>query len=243
MMTGNITMNPLPEYQVRVSQRAKNVSIHISHQGKVEVVVPRGFDQSCIPEIVSKRQEWIARTTQRLEMERQTVPAIATEPLPQQVWLQSIPEKWTVSYRSTAGSRLVANMDGQKLKIQGPTSDIAACQRLLQRWLSHKAQHHLTPWLRQVSREVSLPCGTITIRHQKTLWASCSSKKSISLNAKLLFLPQNLVRYVLIHELCHTVHMDHSPRFWALVGEKEPDYKQLDEELRKAWRFVPTWAE
>jgi len=51
------------------------------------------------------------------------------------------------------------------------------------------------------------------------------------------------VRYVFIHELCHTIHMNHSPKFWALVAEKEPNYQQIDRELRKAWRYVPAWAE
>ncbi|NJR66755.1 MAG: M48 family metallopeptidase, partial [Leptolyngbyaceae cyanobacterium CRU_2_3] len=99
------------------------------------------------------------------------------------------------------------------------------------------------PWLRQVSREVELPCNKIAVRGQKTIWASCSSKKNISLNYKLMFLPPELVRYVFIHELCHTAHLNHSENFWAFVEEKAPDYQLYDTELNKAWCYIPPWIE
>jgi predicted metal-dependent hydrolase len=65
----------------------------------------------------------------------------------------------------------------------------------------------------------------------------------ISLNYKLLFLPPEVVRYVFVHELCHTIHMNHSTAFWNLVAEKEPDYECLDTELQNVWRYVPAWVE
>lgn len=236
-------MTNSPIYRVRVSQRAKNVSIHVSHQGEVEVVIPQGFDPQRVPEIVKKRQDWIAKTTRRLEMERLTTPA-PLEALPERIWLQAIAEEWTVTYQPLKSSSLVASSLGNyHLSLQGPTQNLEACQRVLQRWLGRKAQIHLVPWLRQISREVKLPCGSISVRHQKTLWASCSSKQSISLNAKLMFLPPPLVRYVFIHELCHTIHLNHSVQFWDLVETKEPSYERLDRELQKGWRYIPTWAE
>ncbi|NJR40930.1 MAG: M48 family metallopeptidase [Leptolyngbyaceae cyanobacterium CSU_1_4] len=110
-----------------------------------------------------------------------------------------------------------------QLIIQGKV-DPTHCSLALQYWLKRKAEAHLSPWLRLISQEINLPCHQISVRGQKTLWASCSSKKNISLNFKLLFLPPHLVRYVLIHELCHTIHLDHSQKFWALVEHKEPNY-------------------
>jgi predicted metal-dependent hydrolase len=51
------------------------------------------------------------------------------------------------------------------------------------------------------------------------------------------------VRYVFVHELCHTIHMNHSAAFWNLVAEKEPNYERLDTELQNVWRYVPAWVE
>jgi predicted metal-dependent hydrolase len=81
------------------------------------------------------------------------------------------------------------------------------------------------------------------IRGQSGRWGSCSSNKTLSLNYKLLFLEPELVRYLIIHELAHTRHMNHSARFWRTVGEFEPRYKELDQEIGESWRDVPAWLE
>jgi predicted metal-dependent hydrolase len=86
-----------------------------------------------------------------------------------------------------------------------------------------------------------MPLRGLLVKNQRTRWASCSAKKNLSLNTKLLFLSPDLVRYVLIHELCHTVYMDHSKEFWRFVASHEPGYKALDQALREAWKTVPDW--
>jgi predicted metal-dependent hydrolase len=113
---------------------------------------------------------------------------------------------------------------------------------VLRRWLTRYAQQQLEPWLRRVSVETGLTFTQVTIRGQKSRWGSCSRRRTISLNYKLLFLPPHLVRHVLIHELCHTQHLNHSAKFWALVSQKEPAYRPARVELRSAWRSVPRWT-
>lgn len=231
-------------YRVRESRRAKHVSIKISLLGEVEVVVPIGYDQQRIPELVKQRDNWIAETVQQLRAERQTVSPLSQETVPHQIMLRSQSECWTVRYTQTADARLrvIATAD-HCLQVVGPTQDQDACRQVLRRWLRNYASVHLVPWLEQVSQDVNLPFHRVTVRGQKTRWASCSSRQDISLNYKLLFLPADLVRYVFIHELCHTLQMNHAAPFWTLVEEKEPNYKQLDAELRKAWPYVPVWVE
>lgn len=230
-------------YRIRASQRAKHVSIKVSHLGEVEIVIPQGFDVRRIPEIVEKRQDWIAKTTRRLRAERQALPQLGGT-LPEHISLQSITENWSVKYRTTPGSQIIASVTKpHHLLISGQIDNIEACRQGLRRWLSRKAQIHLIPWLKQVSRSIELPCNQVSVRGQKTLWASCSSQKNISLNYKLLFLPPRLVHYVFVHELCHTIHLNHSSHFWSLVAEKEPDYRRLDQEVGKAWCYVPEWVE
>lgn len=233
-------------YYVRESKRARHVSIRVSHLGEVEIVVPYGFDRRQLPEILQKRQDWIAKTTQRIAAERQSfTPGAAVEHLlPDQLQLRSIGEAWVVEYQPGMVSGVsVLPLGADRLLVRGGIQQTATCYKAMKHWLSRKAETHFTAWLRQVSRELDLPCNKISVRGQKTLWASCSGKKNISLNYKLLFLPPHLVRYVFIHELCHTIHLNHSDRFWGLVSEKEPNYRQLDAELNKSWPYVPAWVE
>ncbi|WP_416672751.1 M48 family metallopeptidase [Egbenema bharatensis] len=234
-------------YRVRESTRAKHVSIKVSHLGEVEVVIPQGFDRRKIPEILERRKDWIAKTTQRIAAERQLMAVKTPEPaqkLPSHLELRSIAQTWSVKYYQGGGNQLIANVSGtNQLAVHASLDQPQACYRVLRHWLMRKAEAELLPWLQQVSQEMNLPYHQAAVRGQKTIWASCSGKKNISLNYKLLFLPSYLVRYVFIHELCHTVHLNHSVQFWNLVAEKEPDYRLYDSELNKGWCYIPEWVE
>ena len=76
--------------------------------------------------------------------------------------------------------------------------------------------------------------GRISIREQKTRWGSCSAKKNLNFNWKLMLAPPDVLDYVVVHELCHLIHLDHSPAFWALVGSVLPDYR-----ARRRWLNDP----
>ncbi len=72
----------------------------------------------------------------------------------------------------------------------------------------------------------------VSIRNQKTRWGSCSRKGNLSFSYRLLFLPERLRDYVIVHELCHLREFNHSPDFWALVSQTFPDYRELRARLR-----------
>ncbi len=242
LMAGQLTA--LPGYKIRESLKAKHVSLRMTVQGGLEVIVPQGFDQSRIPEILHTKQNWIAKTIGRLEEQRQQLSLEASHELPDHLQLRAIDQCWQVEYQPTQSQRItLTEKDKSRLILRGCTHNEDACKSLLQQWLSHKAYQRLVPWLWSVSQELNLPFNKASVRGQKTLWASCSQQKNISLNYKLLFLPSHLVRYVLIHELCHTTHLNHSAQFWGLVFEKESEYKALDRELRKSSHYVPGWLE
>ena len=72
----------------------------------------------------------------------------------------------------------------------------------------------------------------ITIRDQKTRWGSCSSTGTLSFNYRLMFAPPKILDYVVVHELCHLTHMNHSKEFWNMVALYMPDYKEHRQWLR-----------
>ena len=74
--------------------------------------------------------------------------------------------------------------------------------------------------------------GRITIRNQKTRWGSCSSDGNLNFNFKLFFLPEHLMDYVVVHELAHRIHMNHSKDFWKVVATYCPEYKKCTQELK-----------
>ncbi len=138
--------------------------------------------------------------------------------------------------------RLRQASTGNRLVLSGETNHRAACLALLRRWLRLKARRHLVRWLEDLAVELGMTFTRAAVRAQRTRWGSCSLRKSINLNVKLLFLPPELVRYVLVHELCHTVHPNHSPEFWRLVSRHEPGFRERRRVLRLAARYVPDWV-
>ncbi len=240
----------LPAYRVRESRRAKNVSLKIDVTGEVEVVVPPGYDQGRIPDLVRQRQGWILKHQRRLGAARQDTVADWQAERPQRLELrwntpqsQARPaDSWRVIYEPQPGPTLCLPLSDKTLKVRGSDRNAAHTQ-VLRDWLAHYAQRQLVPWLRQLSFDIDLPFRQVKIRGQKTRWGSCSSQQHISLNYKLLFLPQELVRYVLVHELCHTVHMNHSAAFWRLVEQKLPGHAPHRQALKQGWKYVPRWVE
>lgn len=109
------------------------------------------------------------------------------------------------------------------------------------RLLPEKARGYLIPMLARLSKDTELEYRCVRIKWQRTVWGSCSSKGSINLSARLIFLPPELVRYVLIHELCHTKHLNHSASFWRLVASLEPAYRDREAVLHRTEHLVPGW--
>ena len=222
-----------PPYTVRVSARAKRLHLKVLRTGSVEVVAPKGFDLQHIPHFVAQHHEWVRQTLAKFA-------ANDINQLPACVHLPAVAEQWLVNYTHPIGPCLKDTHGHRPITIDAPTSTQARQQ--LHAWLNQQAKTHLVPWLEQLSRRLGLHFERATIRAQKTRWGSCSARRTISLNRNLLFLAPELVRYVLIHELCHIVHMNHSQRYWQLVGDIEPNYRNLDARLRHGYRDVPGWA-
>jgi hypothetical protein len=82
------------------------------------------------------------------------------------------------------------------------------------------------------NQSLEYPVGKVSIKNQKTRWGSCSGKRNLSFNYKIIFMPENLRDYIIIHELCHLKEMNHSKNFWTLVSQKVSDYKALRKQIK-----------
>lgn len=226
-------------FSVRESGRARRLSIKVYPRGRVEVVVPKRTRPREVQQFVNEHRDWIRRTRAQFAEEHHPEPFR----LPGRIELPGIDRTAVVSYREERGAKSVRyRCSGSDLRLSGATGNDQLCVNALKRWLAGMARQHFGPRLRQLSAATGNRYERMHVRGQKTCWGSHSSTGTISLNYCLLFLEPALVRYLMIHELCHAKHMDHSRRFWARVARFEPDYRRLDRRLSDAWRHIPTWV-
>lgn len=235
----------VPAYTVRSSARARRVQLRVLPQGIVEAVVPHGVGPRAVDAFVAQHRQWIAKRLARIDAQRQSRPHLFEDP-PRRVHLTSLDRAWAVNYvwldDAASGPARPGARERSGGVLEVRAADAEAARALLRRWLMRQAKEHLVPWLRQTAAELGLDVGGVSVRAQKSRWGSCSARGNISLNRNLLFLPPEGVRYLFVHELCHTVHMNHSRRFWALVARLDPHFERHEALLRGAHDYVPLWA-
>jgi predicted metal-dependent hydrolase len=232
------------EYTVRESKRARRVSLRMRRLEGLEVVVPAGFDHRHIPHVLEAHGAWIERQLARTAKERALMVPDPPGGRPTETCLPAIDEVWRITYRPTQSERVsVREISGRELLVSGRAENADACRAALRRWLKRRAQATLVPWLERLADEHGFEHARTSVRLQRSRWASCSSRGTITLNAKSLFLPPELVEHVLLHELCHTVHPNHSGSFHALLASHDPTSAENSRSLRDGWRHVPRWTE
>jgi len=237
-------MTLISEYSVKESARVKHARLKLSMREGLVVVVPTGFDHGRIPGILKKKERWLESAWERIDIQRKFFEPEPPGTVPERLMLRGIGEEWAVDYRETESPHVAAvERMGNRLLVFGGTHNDEACKAALRRWLNRKTHAHIKGWLERLAEERDFDLRHVLVKSQRTRWASCSKSKTISLNLKLLFIPANLIRYALIHELCHTECLNHSKEFWAVLRPHEPDYQEKSEQLRSAWRYVPAWLD
>lgn len=229
-----LAKDPAESWVVRESRRARRLSVRVYPAGRVEVVVPLRTSAILVQQFVSKHRSWI---DERL---RECQPAASMDTVPHALELRGVERHFRIEFvRGVGAPRIRAAADC--VRILGNPAESRTWSRALCRWLMRFAQSELERRLDALAAEYGLEYQRVQLRRQRTRWGSCSSRGSISINVSALFLTPPVLRYLLVHELCHTRHMNHSKRFWSLVEALEPDFARLDRELRSGWRYVPAW--
>ncbi len=227
-------------YTIRPSARAKYLRMQLHPSKELVVTQPLGISTHALHQWVLSQQAWITAALQKLAQHPPPVAALAT--LPEHLALLATGESLPVIYTPTDRKNITLHyVEHTSLTLSGAISAPAACQQALRQWLRGYAQVHLGKQLQQVAAETGLQYVNCRVKGQQTRWGSCSSRGNINLNEKLILLPPEWVRYTLIHELCHTVEMNHSKRFWALVAGFVPDYRRIHTEMKGAMGRLPEW--
>lgn len=205
-------------YRIRRSERARRVRVTVDPAHGVEVVLPRRAPEREAAAAVRELRPWIERRFAELDRARQAIADRgATVPyLGHPLRLRPEPHRTRVHRR------------GDDLLV--PTAEYRPA---LERWYRRAARTEITTRLDQATTTAGSPYTTLTIRGQKTRWASCSRTGAMSFNWRLLLAPEPILDYVIWHEVCHLEIMDHSPSFWALLQKRWPEYRAHQSWLRK----------
>ncbi|HTA37368.1 MAG TPA: SprT family zinc-dependent metalloprotease [Solirubrobacteraceae bacterium] len=204
-------------YTVRRSSRARRVRVNVHAHAEVEVVLPTRAPERAAAAAVRELRPWIERRLDeahealaRVAARAGTVPYLGEH-------LRLVPE----------AGRTRAHRDGERLLV--PEGD---ARPALERYYRRAARAEIAPRLDRASALAGTPYRGLSIRAQRTRWASCSANGAMSFNWRLLLAPPRVLDYVVWHEICHLQVLDHSPRYWALLERWWPDYREDRDWLR-----------
>lgn len=219
------------------SSRARKVWLKMRSCRGIEVVLPYRVSTSEVPAILDRHREWLLT---RLDELKDRGEAPGQNPLPDEIRLDFLDRRFSVRYEEASRAELHAAADG--LRVLLPPDRIGAGPLLLQMWLVDLGKVHLVPYCRDLAAHHGVSIGGVQVRNQGGRWGSCSARFTISLNAKLLFLPAPLVRNVVLHELCHVEHRNHGPAFKAALRSLDPLTDDHEGRMRGAWENLPAWT-
>jgi predicted metal-dependent hydrolase len=207
----------MTEYTLRRSPRARRVRVSVDGDGAVSVTLPKRAAKREADAAVRELAPWIERRRRALERAAAevartpgTVPYLGRE-------LRLVPQPGRTRVHRRADELLVPAHDRESLE----------------RWYRRAARTEIGPRLDAAVARAGTTYTKLTIRNQKTRWGSCSTTGAMSFNWRLLLAPEAVLDYVVEHEVCHLEVMDHSPRFWRLLEQRVPDWREHAAWLRR----------
>ena len=206
------------EFRVRRSPRARRVRVSVDGSGEVEVVLPKRAPERAAAQAVRELTPWIerrrrtlARAAAEIARPEGTVPFLGQD-------LRLVPQP---------GRERVHRRGDLLLVPPGDAGDA------IERYYRRRARAEIAPRLDAATARAGTAYKGLTIRGQRTRWASCSADGAMSFNWRLLLAPEAVLEYVIEHEVCHLEVMDHSPRFWALLESRVPGWRAHAAWLRR----------
>lgn len=211
-------------YRLQRSRR-RTIGLAIDHRG-LRVGAPTAARLADIESAIRRHGEWVL---EKLDV-------WSTRGVPQPLEIRSglelpLYSGPVVVALASGGNRAVWTPDGHHLTLC--LRDPGDARGVLERALRERARALFADRLALLAARLGVPLPPLALSSARTRWGSCSSRSGIRLNWRLLFMPLPVIDYVVAHELAHLKEMNHSPRFWAWVGEICPDWRRLRAELKR----------
>ena len=207
------------EYSVRRSTRARRARVTVDGERGIEVVLPQRAPERQAAAVISELRPWIERRLNDFARQREVVMARG-ETVPYLDQALAVVEEPGRTRVHRAGDQLLAPAGGERVPA-------------LERWYRRAAREEVSERLDYACAVTGRSYSRLTIRGQRTRWASCSRSGVMSFNWRLLLAPEDVLDYVVWHEVCHLEVMDHSPRFWSLLESHWPSWREHARWLRR----------
>ncbi|MFD3157949.1 M48 family metallopeptidase [Haloimpatiens sp. FM7330] len=217
------------EFTVKYSNR-KTLAIEVEPSGKVNVVAPMGVSQEEIIKKVRSKAAWIVQKQYEVKninvnkINREAVNGESYLYLGRNYTLQLIDDK-TIK-------KIQVKLFRGKFIVTTPTKDEVKIKEALEQWYREKALQKICDRVKYYRPFFNKEPKAIKVKEQKKRWASCTSKDELLFNWRCVMAPAYILDYIVVHEMCHMYHKDHSKEFWNMVSDVMPDYEGRKEWLR-----------
>ena len=196
-------MLPVPYTVYR--REVKNARLRVNEDGSVHLFVPLSFTDEDVENLYERKKSWII-SKQNFFKQKSKIQLRHNE-------LLLFGNRYAYYYSTQYKNKVVVNHESKTIQAQRDLLDSAVQEK----WLKSVAKRHIAERVETLSEALLLPYNKLYIRGQKRKWGNCSSEKNISINWRLIKAPAFVIDYVIIHELCHTVIMNHSARFYTML--------------------------
>lgn len=222
-------------YSVRISKRAKRISVRYSLRNGLEVVYPPGLQQPTPETLLLERSDWILSAIDRFSRTEARLPR--REYREGEVFFYRGARYKLLLERSAPHSKICVRLTDDSLAVSLPepllSAKRGAIRKAIEDFYRQQAHRYLPKRLNELAETHGFEYERVRIKNQKTRWGSCSAKRNINLNLRLMMAPDGAIDYVIIHELCHLRELNHTPAFWAYVEARCPDYRHWKDWLRQ----------
>jgi predicted metal-dependent hydrolase len=208
-------------YTVRRSARAKHIRITINAHSGVVVTFPSRMRSYVNPdEFLREKQDWVLR-----HLPKAGILDRASADLENGSAIHLHGRQYALDIERDGVVRpLVQTLPG-RLKVVLPRAHRGQVKEVVRTWMRSRADVVIRRETERLAAEIGVRYRRLTIRDQRTKWGSCSRAGNLSFNWRLILFPPSVLRYVIVHELCHLKQFNHSPRFWQMVERHDPRYQ------------------
>ncbi len=218
------------QFQV-IFRKRKSMTILVEAPDKVTAIVPIRTSQAVIMEKVQAKASWIIKKLEYFKNFQQS--HIPKEFVDGESFLYMGEDYQLQVEQDISLGRPEVKLKQGRLYVCTPTRDKKTIESALEGWYRQRAKEEIQERINYYKQKISKDFNRVLIKDQKKRWGSCSSKGNLNFNWRIVMAPLTVMDYVIIHEMCHLVHLNHSKDFWNLVAEINPDYKNQKEWLKK----------